>query len=494
MITSPSRRGLALGLRLCAVSMLALALAGCVVGPNYQAPGLKLPTHWNADKNKKNAEKPQLTEWWRQMNDPLLDHMVEHAVASNLDVASAKARIREARATYRQTTGALYPTVSGSSSATRSKATSSGETTIANSIQGGFDASWEIDLFGANRRASEAALYSAQAADEDLRDTLVTLIGDVTSYYVQAREYQALIALASRTARSQNSTASLTRAKLEAGNATGLDTATADAQAASTQADVPTYRISYAESVNRLAVLLASPASQIEAQLKDKPGKIPSPKLVAKVGIPADVLNSRPDIRLAERQLAQYTAKIGAAEAARYPSISLTGNIATSAANLADLGNKSTISWSLGPSVSVPIFQGGQLKAAVDVAKAQRDQYYIAYQSSVLSAMEDVENAVVALTQSRDRRAKLATSVAHYRKAAELSQSLNQEGSTDLLDVLETQRSLYSAESNLIQSQASIATYYIALHKALGGGWSGALDVETPEAVDLVTHPRIASH
>ncbi len=492
MLNPTFKHGLATCVKASSASILAVLLAGCVVGPDYQKPNLVVPASWGGGaKAGAAAKKPNLTEWWRQLNDPLLNTLVAQAVDGNLDVASAKARIREARATYRQQTGAFYPSVNGSASGTRNRTASSGETAVYNQAQAGFDASWEIDLFGGNRRSAEAARYAAQAADEDLADTLVTLIGDVTSYYVQARQYQALVALSERTAKSQRQSAVLTRDQVQAGAATGVDSATAEGQAASTEADIPSYRISYMQSVNRLAVLLGKAPSELQP-LMAKAGKIPSPKMAAGIGIPADVVSGRPDVRSAERALAQYTAKIGKAEADRYPSISLTGDIATAASSVSDLGKKSTISWAFGPSLSIPIFQGGQLKAAVDVAKAQRDQYFVAYQSAVLSAMEDVENAVVALTQSQQRRARLSASVAAYRRAAELSRQLNVDGAIDRLDVLEAERSLYSAEEELISSQANIATYYIALHKALGGGWTGTVDVEKPAVVDQAIGPRVA--
>ncbi|MGV1954127.1 efflux transporter outer membrane subunit [Agrobacterium tumefaciens] len=478
--------------RLSVIGTMVATLVGCVVGPDYQTPKTVHLASWASAKKAERAKPPELTQWWRKLNDPLLDDLIAQAIEKNLDVASAKARVREARAAYRQQTGALLPTLDGSASTTRSKSKSSDENTISTEYQIGFDANWEIDLFGANRRAAEAARYSAEAADEDLRDAYVTLIGDVASYYIQAREYQALITLAGRTARSQRETASLTRKQQEAGDATSVDTATADAQAASTEADIPSYRISYQHSVHRLSVLLGNTPSALQ-QLMDKPVQIPSPTYPVNVGIPADVLHSRPDVRSAERQLAQYTAKIGQAEAARYPTISLTGDIASSAASISDLAQKSSISWSFGPTISIPLFKGGQLKAAVDVAKAQRDQYFVAYQSAVLSAMEDVENAIVALNQSQQRRAKLSASVAAYRQAVQLAHALNKAGMEDLLDVLESERDLYSTEEDLIESKANIATYYVSLHKALGGGWEGNARVEKPAVVDTDTGPRIAS-
>lgn len=470
-------------------------LTGCVVGPDYKTPDLAVPTHWGSKATSKPSQTPQLSQWWKRLKDPTLDALIAEAIASNLDVATAKAKIREARATYREQRGALLPTASGTASAarTRTSAAEGGTTdaTFSTLYDGGFDASWELDLFGGNKRAAEAAKYGLDAADEQLRDTMLTLIGDVASYYVQAREYQALRDLAKRTAASQRESAALTHAEYQAGSATGVDTAKADALANSTEADIPTYEISYSEAVHRLGVLLGKPPATLEDRLKGG-GPIPSPKMNVSVGIPANILISRPDVRLAERQLAQYTAKIGQAEANRYPSISLTGDISSSAASIGDLAKKSSIGWTFGPTLTVPIFQGGQLKAAVDVAKAERDQYFIAYQSAVLSAMEDVENAIVSLTQERLKYDKLVSSSSSYRRASDLSHTMNKAGVIDFLDVLDAERSLYSAEENVIQSRASIATDYIALNKALGGGWDGQVDVSTPVVVDADTAPHLA--
>jgi len=209
------------------------------------------------------------------------------------------------------------------------------------------------------------------------------------------------------------------------------------------------------------------------------------------MGVPADVLLSRPDIRQAERELAQATARIGQAEAARYPSISLAGSISTSGSNFGDLARSSSISWSFGPSVSIPIFNGGSLAAAVDVAAAQRDQSYVAFQSAVLTALEEVENAAVGLAQARERRDRLEEAVAAYREAVRLARSLYQIGSSSFLDVLDAERSLYSAEDSLIQTQVDITTNYVALNKALGGGWSGEVDASRPLIVDAYSGPRL---
>ncbi|WHS33853.1 efflux transporter outer membrane subunit [Brucella sp. NM4] len=479
-------------MKVLATLCLVATVSGCVVGPDYQSPLINMPSNWGNKKQQKPAKPAELAEWWKRLNDPLLNAFVEEAVAGNLDVATAKARVREARATYRQSVGTLLPSLDGSASATRSRTGSSvsGTASTSSQFQSGLDASWEIDLFGANRRSVEAAKYGMDASEEDLRNTLVTLIGDVTTNYVEARGYQARAALARRTAASQRETATLTRNKFEAGASSAVDLSNASGQAASTEANIPDLEAAYAASVHRLSVLTGrAPAALAERMKKVK--AIPKPKLPMPTGIPADILLSRPDVRLAERQYAQYTAKVGQAEAARYPGLSLTGDIATSATKIGDLGKSSSISWSFGPTLTVPIFNGGQLKAVVEMAQAQRDQYFIAYRSSILTGLEEVENAIVSLAQERIKSSKLATSARHYREAASLGRSLYQSGTQSFLDLLEAQRSLYSAEDSLIASQVLITTDYIALNKALGGGWSGAIEVSKPEVVDVNTGPRL---
>ena len=489
--SAPARR--AVGARLIVVTLTATALAGCVVGPDYQKPFLAMPASWSGHDKAMPAKPAQLSKWWQRLRDPELNTLVDEAVAGNLDVATAKAKIREARASYRQSSAALFPSVDGSGSATRNKSatTTSGSSAIYSEYQAGFDASWELDLFGANHRSVEAARYGLDASEEELRSTLLTLVGDVASYYAQARGYQARVALARRSAASQRQTAELTRTMAQAGTATEADVAKAMGQASSTEADIPTLEASYAEAVHRLSVLTGRPPAALSERLK-RGAPIPAPRLPMPTGIPADILLSRPDVRMAERQYAQYTAKIGQAEAARYPSVSLTGDISTSAYKLGDLGKNSSIGWSFGPTLSVPVFNAGQLKAAVEVAKAQRDQYFIAYRSSVLSALEDVENALVLLSQERIRIGKLASSAKSYGEAARIEGTLFKAGETSLLDVLDAQRSLYSAEDTLLQSRVLLATNYIALNKALGGGWDGVVDTTTPEIMDVKAGPRLA--
>ncbi|WP_248306794.1 efflux transporter outer membrane subunit [Bosea sp. AAP35] len=475
-----------------------MALAGCAVGPDYATPAQFLPTNWgNAPKTNKPLEAKRLARWWTKLGDRRLDAIVERAVAGNLDVASAKARIREARATRRQAVGALFPQVDGFGSGTRSRtaaATSaSGGNTTGNLFQAGFDASFELDLFGANARNVEAATFGVDAADEDLRGVLLTLIGDVATNYVEARGAQARVALARRTSASQRETERLTRTRFTAGSASALDVERAAAQAATTEAAVPTLEAAYAQSLHQLGILTGEAPTAL-AGILDRGGPIPAARGTPPAGIPADVLVNRPDVRRAERQLAQSTARIGQAEAALYPSISLTGNIATTALKTGDLAKNSSIGWSFGPSLSVPIFNGGELRAAVEVAQAQRDQSDAALRLSVLTALQDVENSLVNLAKERQRAGKLAAATASFREAARLSRTLYQSGAASFLDVLDAERSLYSAEDTLLQSRVAVTSNFVSLNKALGGGWDKPVAVDLPRVIDANTgpHPRAA--
>lgn len=468
--------------------------AGCAVGPDYDQPAVDLPRRWsNADSG--DAQRPaQLSQWWTRLNDPLLNTLVSQAVDANFSVETAKARVREARALVSQEAANLLPVGDGVASANRLRtpAVDGIPAKISSAYRSGFDASWEIDLFGGLRRSVEGAQYGADAAEEDLRNTLLVLIGDVALNYSLARAYQARAALARRAAKSQRESAKLTRSKYDAGMATTADVANAEALAASTEADIPSFEIDAARAVHRLGVLLGKSPSALIGQMKNG-GLIPRPKMPLPVGVPADVLLTRPDVRRAERQLAQATARIGVAEAARYPSVSLTGNIATEALDINDLARKSSLAWAIGPRLTVPILRAGQLKAVADAARARRDASFANFQSLVLIAMEDVENAIVSLSQQRIRSGKLASAVASYRTAADAARTQFESGSTTYLELLDAQRALYAAEGKLIDSRLATVAAYIALNKSLGGGWTGVVNTQAPLNIDQRNGPRIAT-
>jgi multidrug efflux system outer membrane protein len=450
-------------------AVMAATLAGCTATANYARPKISVPSSWTFA-GKKNAPKPpELAGWWKSFNDPTLDTLVDKAVSGNLDVATARSRVEEARASLKQTGGDVYPAANGSTSARRAKSQSG----TANNFQAGLDASWEIDLFGANRHAVEAASFGLNAAEEELRATTLTLVGDIAANYVTARGYQVRQSLAEKNASLQRETLRLTKDKERLGAGTRLDVANAEGQTFNTEANVPQLAASYSATVNRLSVLTGEAPGALNRIMEKGRGKVPTARPSVKTGVPADLLNDRPDVRVAEFKLSQSKARRGVAEANRYPSVTLTGNISTSAADFGDLAKGSSIGWGFGPAINIPLFNAGKLKAAANVAKAQEDQAFIAYRAAVLSALEDVENASVSMTQQRRRNAKLASSVGSYKQAAELSRTLYREGATAFIDVLSAERSLYSAEDSLIQSRVALANDFVALNKALGGGWNG---------------------
>lgn len=451
-----------------AVLLSASMLAGCVVGPDYQKPETALPAGWLQGSKTSGQEAPAL--WWKQFRDPVLDGLVEGAVAGSPSVATARARVEEARASLRQEIGSEAPEVDGAVSARRSRLQGR---TYSTQFQPAVDASWEVDLFGGNVRRREVATASLQAAEYSLRDAYVSLVAEVATGYVNARGYQARIALARRTAASQKTTLELTNSKMDAGAASLLDVENARGQLATTEAGVPDLETAYAQSVHRLASLSGRLPGEV-AEVMKKGGRVPSVERLPRAGIPADVISRRPDVRAAERQYAASVARVGVARADRYPRLSLTGSISTTAGKVGDLGRSSTIGWSVGPALSLPLFDSGRLAAAEDAAGFQRDEAFQAYRQTVLVALEEVENALVAGTQDRAKAAKLSVSAAAYAKVADLTKSSYADGASDFLDVVSADRSLLAAQDALIRARVAVAVDFVSLNKALGGGWDGS--------------------
>ncbi|WP_273790528.1 MULTISPECIES: efflux transporter outer membrane subunit [unclassified Bartonella] len=470
--------------------LLCLLLSGCMVGPNYQKTSFRVPAVWGEKSAQTAGQSVALAGWWRHLNDPVLDALMDYAISGNNNVAVAKARVREARAGLGQVVGTLLPNVSNSISGTRSRSGQSDA--LLNQYSSGFDASWELDFFGGHKRAVEAARYGLDAAVEDMRATMVTLLGDVATNYVQMRGWQQKLFIVRQIAVSQRKTYELMRARLTAGDVSELDVSNAQAQMANTEADISQMEANVAMSVHRLSVL----TGRVPTALKDllqknaKHAKIPQPRWPIPAGIPADILLTRPDLRRAERQYAQATARIGQREADRYPSLTLTGNISTAATAIDQLWKNSTIGWSFGPGLRFPLFNGGQVEASIAVARAQRDQAFITYRAAVLEALEDVENALVRLTKEHQRLEKLIVANKASLHSLKLSRSLFENGNTSFLELLNADRSYYSAQMALKDSRVSLVTQYITLMKALGGGWDGVVDVSRPEVVDNAPRSR----
>jgi multidrug efflux system outer membrane protein len=472
-----------------AVLILA-TLMGCAVGPNYVPPETKVPETWNGQEavtgtqlSKTTTNSVTLVEWWNAFNDPTLSSLVEMAVRSNLDLLQAEARIRQARATRGVAGAPLWPAVDASALYQRSQSSSAtvGASGASLSIatagglrelfQVGLDASWELDIFGGTRRNVEAATADLKAALEDRRDVLVTLVGDVGNNYLNLRGVQQQIVIARKNLEAQRRNAEITRRRFEAGFVSRLDVANADAQVATTASQIPILESSARAAIYSLGVLLGRPPAALEKDLiKESP--IPGTPPEVPVGLPSELVRRRPDIRRAEAQLHAATARIGVATADLFPKFSLTGSFGFSSNDLTKLGNLANSKfWSFGPSVTWPIFAGGSIYWNIKVQDALTEQALLTYQKTVLTALQDVETALVAYAKEQEHRKSLAEAVDNNRTAVDLAMKLYVAGKTDFLNVLTAQLNLYTSENALVQSIRTVDTNLIALYKALGGGW-----------------------
>ncbi|OGP69114.1 MAG: RND transporter [Deltaproteobacteria bacterium RBG_13_60_28] len=460
--------------------------AGCAVGPDYRPPDTKVPEAWHSLSNggpphpSLTTPKPvTLLAWWQAFNDPILTTLVQWAQNSNLDLQQAEARIRQARAARGVAGAPLWPQVDSSALYQKSQGSSEagggGAIATAGGIrelfQVGLDASWELDIFGGTRRNIEAATADLRAAVEDRRDVLITLVGDVGTNYISLRGFQQQVVIARNNLEAQKKTARITHKRFEAGFIGRLDVANADAQVATTEAQIPVLESSAQAAIYSLGVLLGREPAVLARELTTATPIPPTPPEVP-VGLPSDILRRRPDIRRAEAQLHAATARIGVATADLFPKFFLTGSLGVSGSDLTKLGNVANSKfWSFGPSVTWPIFAGGRILWNIKVQDALQEQALLTYQKTVLTALKDVETALVAYAKEQEHRRSLAEAVASNRQAVDLSMKLYLAGKTDFLNVLTAQRSLYLTEDALTQSTRSLATNLIALYKALGGGW-----------------------
>ncbi|MDB5911152.1 MAG: efflux system, outer rane lipoprotein NodT family [Massilia sp.] len=473
-----------------ALLLSALLLAtGCTVGPNFKPPRPTVPAAYlnpsapPTTQTSVTLQQPtDVAQWWKTFNDPSLDSLVTRAVESNLDLRLATSRLRQARAARGVVASALWPDINANGSYSHF-GTGRKNSTSSDLYQAGFDAAWEIDVFGGVRRSVEASDASIEAAVEDRRDVLVTLAAEVAVDYIDLRGFQRQIAIANENLAAQRRTADLTRRRFNAGFVSRLDAANADAQVASTESDIPALESSARQAIYSLSLLLGREPEALLAELsQERPIPLTPPEVP--IGLPSDLLRRRPDIRRAEAQLHAATAQIGVATADLFPKFSLTGNFNLESSKLKSLGNWSSALWSMGPSVTWPLFTAGRIQANIEVQNAVQEQALIAYDQAVLGALRDVEAALIAYSKEQQRRLALVNAVTANREAFDLSTRLYTQGQTDFLNVLTAERSLFGAETALTASDTTIATDLAALYKALGGGWEagGALGPATAPA------------
>lgn len=459
----------------------ALFLAGCAVGPDYERPSVPLPPAWKSPLEGGVAAQPvDLAGWWKKLKDPLLDSLVARSVESNLDLQFAKSRIREARARRDATTAGFWPFADASASYSRSyRGGLTTPTGIAPTpfgigefdlYEAGFDAAWEIDLFGGVRRAVEAAEADIEVAAEFRRDVWVSLLAEVASAYVQLRGAQKRLDIAQDTVRLQREALSVVDARFQVGLTNELDVAQAQSQLATFEAAIPVLEILIRRFIYRLDVLLGREQDTLAGELL-KTGPLPAAPVQVPVGVPSELLRRRPDIRRAERELAAATARIGVATADLYPRLSLTGSWARQSQNGEDLTLAAATFWTVGPAIRWAIFRGGRIRANIRFETALQEQALARYRQTILLAFEETENALVSLTREEERRRALARSVEAAARSVKLASDLYARGLTSFLNVLDSQRTLNTARDDLSQSETRVILSWIALYKALGGGW-----------------------
>lgn len=508
-------------------ALLLLVLSGCEVGPDYRPPKVTVASSYGDTPATQPASsvspnRVAVVRWWRSFNDPELNSLVGRAMANNLDLRGAESRLLQARAQRGVVGSELWPQINadggyqharGSSNVviplgaftggspalsragpvvTPAQVTAGQIGAVSSSAplggpesplgeggfpgvttdlyQAGFDASWEIDVFGGQRRAIEAANADTAAALEDRRDVLVSLVAEVARNYIQLRTAQLESSIAQQNLHDQQDTLELTRSRYQAGFATELDVARQAAQVASTAATLPAMEATIRQSIHALGVLLAQDPESLSAELSTSAPIPPVPPRVP-VGVPADLLRRRPDIRRAERQLAAASARIGVATADFYPKFSLTGSFGLDSSQIKQLFDWNSRYFALSPGVSWPIFDAGRIRSNVQVQKELARQAATSYESTVLNALREVEDSLTSYRTEQLRRKSLADAVDESRQAVDLARQQYEKGVIDFLEVLDAQRSLLDAQDVLAQSDSAISLDLVSLYKALGGGW-----------------------
>ena len=469
---------------------LLAAFAACTVGPDYEPPDLTttVPDQWHlAVETEMTADTTDLEMWWLTFNDSLLTDLIRRAEFGNLDLQAAVGRVAEARAIRGIAKGGYWPDIvlggaynyqkiseNGLTGAANSQPDDGGSSLLEEPIDSwvfGLDMSWEIDLFGRIRRTVEASDAQLQASVEDYRDVLVTLYAEVGSAYVDARAFQTRLDFAQQNVESQRNSLELTRDRFNAGLTSALDVAQAEQNLAQTESTIPSLEIGLEASLNRLAVLLGDAPGALHAELQAYTG-LPRPDDKVAYGIPADLLRRRPDIRQSERLLASQTARIGIATADLYPTLSLGGTIGMEALDFEDLAEGSSLFWSLVPQISWPIFTGGKIQNRIRAEEARTQQALAAYEQTVLRALEEVQNALVAYGKEKHRRDRLLEAVRASQRAVDLVETQYVSGLTNFQNFLDAQRSLFRQQDELAQSAGQVVNNLITLNRSLGGGWA----------------------
>jgi NodT family efflux transporter outer membrane factor (OMF) lipoprotein len=443
-------------------------LAGCSSLQPHSAelPVVSLPSGWSAASASGGAVATPLVQWWGRLGDPELTALITEALAANTSVRSAQAALQQSRALVDVQAAGTLPQVGASASAQRSR--SAGST--GNSFSAGFDASWEPDVFGRLRAGVTATEADARAAQASLADVQVSLAAEVAVNYIELRGLQQRLQIARSNLASQQETLQIAQWRLQAGLTTSLVTEQARAAAEQTAAQVPALQSSLAQSRHSLAVLTGQAPAALDARLAATAPVPTAPNDLA-LDIPAQTLRQRPDVRAAEHRVAAAVARVAQADAARYPDFSLSGSLGLRALTLGTLTGGNSVASALAASLSASLLDGGAAQAQVRSQQAALEQVRVAYEAAVLTALKDVEDALVALQGDNERLARLQAAADAAANAALMAQQRYSSGLIDFATVLETQRTQLSAQDSVASTVASVAADHVRLYKALGGGW-----------------------
>lgn len=474
---------------------LAVILAGCAVGPDYHPPKIETPTQWSSPMTGGETNSPVADPaWWKSFHDAELESLITRAAQSNLEVHAAVARLRQARTAARIVAADYGPSVNAGASYNRQL--ESKHQPILGSIpipanvpfennvyQAGFDASWELDIFGGTRRAVEAAKAETEAAEFARRNILISVYAEVARNYIEARAYQRRLSVANDNIKAQSQILDLTRSLFNHGLTGALDVRQAEALLASSRAQVPQFETGFQSAVYHLSLLLGQPPG---ALLDELTNAAPLPALPPKVpvGLPSDLVQRRPDVRQAERELAAATARVGIATADLYPKFSLTGDVGQLSVSASDWFESGSRYWQFGPTVQWQIFASGRIRGNIQLQDARVEQARDDYEETMLSAFTDVETALTAYAREQIRRESLARAAEANKQAVSLADDLYSKGLTDFLRVLESERALFQSQDELIDSDRAVCSDLIALYKALGGDWE-----PEPKAKPLASNP-----
>jgi outer membrane protein, multidrug efflux system len=459
------------------LTALAAVLAGCAVGPNYRKPETPTAAQFAGAAQGPYSGTDAQAQFWTQFNDTTLNELVDQSLAANHDLRIALGHLVVARAERRAAKLDLLPTVTASGGYTDERLSAAeslfNQPINARYYDAGFDAFWELDLFGRVRRNVEAQTAQVQGAEANLRDAQVSVTAEVARTYFELRGEQTQLAVARHNVDNQRETLALTQARLDAGRVTEFDTSRAQSQLSTTLATIGPLEASIARSIHRLAVLTGREPNALN-ELLQPPRELPALPQITAVGDPAGLLRRRPDIRVAERDLAASTARVGVAIGDFFPKVTFTGSFSYSAAAGSPLGGDPTRGYLIGPGISWAAFDLGRVKAQVEGSRARSDVALAAYEQTVLRALEETEDALVTHARTRDSLKEATDAAAASRTAARIARTRYEGGLVDFLEVLDAERTQLTAEDRLAQSRTDAATSLIAVYKALGGGWERA--------------------